>query len=53
MFRLGGAPSADGVGITSGLRRRNYDSGAFGSIDEKIIEGGDQEKIKAELKKET
>ena len=53
MFRLGGAPSADGVGITSGLRRRNYDSGAFGSIDEKIIEGGDQEKIIAELQKET
>jgi hypothetical protein len=53
MFRMGGAPSSDGVGITSGMQRRNYDSGAFGTIDEKIIEKGDQEKIIAELQKES
>ena len=35
MFRLGGKPSADGVGITSGLNRRHYQGGEFG---EKITE---------------
>ena len=24
MFKLGGTPNSDGVGITSGMQRRNY-----------------------------
>ena len=28
MFKLGGTPNSDGVGITSGMQRRNYDNGS-------------------------
>ena len=37
MFRLGG-PSADGVGITSGFNRRNYEGGAYGDQIQETIE---------------
>ena len=28
MFKLGGKPNSDGVGITSGLNRTNYSTGS-------------------------
>ena len=37
MFRLGGQ-SADGVGITSGFNRRNYEGGAYGDQIQETIE---------------
>ena len=38
MFRLGGKPSADGVGITSGLNRRHYQGGEFGEQITETVE---------------
>ena len=44
MIRLGGPPNADGVGITSGLNRMNYDNGM--NYQTKI-----DERVKEQLKK--
>ena len=44
MFRLGGAPSADGVGITSGMRRTGFQKPIDATAgNQEIIEGLQEE----------